>query len=379
MPRGRCALRPGSSSASWTEEAALTPEPGPGIVAAAMSRPDVSNVPRTRRQVAADVGFGAAAALGGAVLILGARHSWRGPSDEVLPPAWVTTARVGVIVLAGFGVQLLLRVWRGAPVRFWTRVRALLVAVVVGWLAFLFTDQPFHVRRVAVAMGSAVAGFALLCLLARPLARLLKTHVWGAIDVVLTLACLTWIPPWSRAPRPTRGSCASRMCAPERCFDLRTRRATRGSSTWSTRSSASPAPCRSASSSSRMPSRWTTRCGVACALPPRTRSTSATCRSDCCGRTSMRRATTTWTCCRASGRCAQAPTESAICTSATTRTSTCAATCARPRRWPDRWRSGSGSRRRRSRKGGPSRSRSRRGRSPRRRESWPCGCRDSRP
>lgn len=125
-----------------------------------------------------------------ALLLHGLADPTGGPMRIPVARVWIDAGRLGVGVAAIGLLAFVGRMWRGGEVAFWSRLRALLVATVGGWLAYLSTDQPFHAPQVALAMGTALAGFVLLCLLAVPLARVRRSRAWRWLEVGATMGCL---------------------------------------------------------------------------------------------------------------------------------------------------------------------------------------------
>ncbi len=156
-----------------------------------MPTPARSSVrPARLRQIFADLTFAAVTCGAVALLLEGLADPTGGPMRIPVSRAWIAAGRVGVGVAAIGVLALVWRMWRGGEVAFWSRLRALLVATVGGWLAYLSTDQPYHAPQVALAMGTALAGFALLCLLAVPLARVRRARAWRWLDRGATMGCM---------------------------------------------------------------------------------------------------------------------------------------------------------------------------------------------
>lgn len=156
-----------------------------------MPTPARSSVrPARSRQILADLGFAAVTCGAIALLLEGLADPTGGPMRIPVSRAWLNAGRLGVGVASVGLLTLVWRMWQGGEVAFWSRLRALLVATVGGWLAYLSTDQPFHAPQVALAMGTALAAFALLCLLAVPLARVRRPRVWRWLDVGATMGCV---------------------------------------------------------------------------------------------------------------------------------------------------------------------------------------------
>ncbi len=143
-----------------------------------------------RRQRVADLTF-ALVSLGGAWLL---RVGLADPSGGALgvpaSAAWLGVARVGIGLLLAHALLLGWRVWRGGEVAFWSRLRALVIALVLGWLVFLFSGEPFHPPRVAMGMGTALCAFAVLCMLASPARRLGLRRPVRVLDIGLTMLCV---------------------------------------------------------------------------------------------------------------------------------------------------------------------------------------------
>lgn len=156
-----------------------------------MPTPARSSVrPARLSQVFADLMFAVVTCGAIALLLEGLADPTGGPMRIPVSRGWIAAGRLGVSVAAVGLLALVWRIWRGGEVAFWSRLRALLVSTVGGWLAYLSSDQPYHTPQVALAMGTALAGFALLCLLAVPLARVRRARAWLWLDRGATMGCM---------------------------------------------------------------------------------------------------------------------------------------------------------------------------------------------